>query len=95
LSLSRLKYAKILAIISGILSIFPISFIFQALLKIIDSHRGVPIQSSENIGQLLYMLFIMSIIGVILLWIGYSYSIEPSQNPPVDENTLDNDQSSI
>ena len=69
---SGLKHAGSLALLTGALSIFPISSLFQDLIKILNVLHGIPVLSSEDIVIFLYMLVIMPIIGVTILWEGYS-----------------------
>lgn len=72
LYVSGLKHAGSLALLTGALSIFPISSLFQDLIKILNVLHGIPVLSSEDIVIFLYMLVIMPIIGVTILWEGYS-----------------------
>ena len=68
-----LKHARSLALLTGALSIFPILSLFQDLIRIQNLLHGIPMLSSEDIVIFLYMLVIMPIIGVTILWEGYSF----------------------
>ena len=72
LYVSGLKHAGSLALLTGALSIFPIASLFQDLIRIQNLLHGIPELSSEDIVVFLYMLVIMPIIGVTILWEGYS-----------------------
>ncbi|ACL16773.1 hypothetical protein Mpal_1450 [Methanosphaerula palustris E1-9c] len=72
LYVSGLKHARSLALLTGALSIFPISSLFQDLIRIQNLLQGIPVLSSEDIVIFLYMLVTMPIIGVTILWEGYS-----------------------
>jgi hypothetical protein len=77
LYVSGLKHAKSLALLTGALSIFPLLSLLQDLMKILNLLQGIPVLSSEDIVISLYMLVIMPIIGVTILWEGYSLYRKP------------------
>ncbi len=72
LYVSGLKHAGSLALLTGALSIFPIPSLLQDLIRMQNLLQGIPVLSSEDIVVFLYMLVIMPIIGVTILWEGYS-----------------------